>query len=147
MGGFYGSVHLRGDRDLVKAAVEKVARAKAIRCLVGPAIDRWVGVYPENNGQDQSIGQKIARAVKGEAIQMIVHDDDIFAYWYWRDGKLIDSYWSRPGYFGDEGRAEQDAMKGRAEVFEHIVGARTAELAQLLDRKEGAFNFEVDRLQ
>lgn len=147
MGGFYGSVQVRGDRDLVRSAVEVVANARKIKCLVGPAINGWVGVYPENNGQDGSVGEEIARAIKGDAIQLMVHDDDIFAYGYWHDGKVIDSYWSRPGYFGDEGRAEQETMSGRPEVFEHILGAKVAELRELLNRGDLEFTFEVERLE
>lgn len=147
LGGSYGSVQYRGGRDVVKAAAERVARSKGIKCLVGPEIKGWVGVYPENNGQDQTVGAEIAREAGGEAIHLLVHDDDIFAYWFWRDGELIDSYWSQPGYFGEEQRAEQEAMAGRAEVFAHLLGDGVGRLRGLLERKEGKFTFEVERLE
>ena len=52
MGEFYGSVQVRTeDRGQVKRVVEQVAKAKGIKCLLGPAIKGWVGIYPESNGQ------------------------------------------------------------------------------------------------
>ncbi len=55
MGGFYGSVQLRcEDRSKVLAAAEAVAREMGIKCLVGPALNGWVGVYPEGNGRPPS---------------------------------------------------------------------------------------------
>jgi hypothetical protein len=147
LGGFYGSVQLRSDRDRVKAAAEQVVRARKIRCLVGPAINGWVGVYPEQNGQDQTIGEEIARITGGEAIHLVVHDDSIFAYWFWRDGVLVDSYWSRPGYFFNRGKAAQEAMAGRPELFGPMIGERVEKLRQLLRRDGEGFTFEVERLE
>jgi hypothetical protein len=146
MGGHYGSVQLHtDDRQRVKQAAEQVARAKGIKCLVGPALNGWVGVYPENNGQDEKVGEEIARRVGGEAIHLVVHDDDIFAYWFWRDGKLIDSFWSKPGYFGAENVEAEEAMTGKPQMFAHLVGDRLEELRKLLDRDED-YVFEYERL-
>src|ERR1700733_1464392 len=53
MGAHYGSVQVRrNERDSVLAASEKVAREYGVKCLVSPVINGWVGIYPENNGQD-----------------------------------------------------------------------------------------------
>ncbi len=145
MGGFYGSVQIRGRFDAVKIATESAARTRGIKCLVGPEIDGWIGVYPENNGQDHGVGEDIARAVKGEVIQLIVHDSDIFAYWFWRDGNLVDSYWSRPGYFGEEGREAQEAMSGNSEMFEPILGMKVERLQRILERNQTSPLFDGDR--
>lgn len=147
MGGFYGSVQVKGvARDAVKAAAAEVARGQGIKCLVGPALGGWVGIYPENNGQDQSVAGQIARNVGGTVLHLIVHDDGIFAYWLWRDGKAADAYWSRPGYFGDTGRAEQEAMAGRPESLAHLAGGRVDELRDLLRRDGTERVFESNRM-
>jgi len=58
MGGFYGSVQVRTtDRAAVKAAAEAIAAKRSIHCLIGPELNGWVGIYPENHGQDDSVGQ------------------------------------------------------------------------------------------
>ncbi len=75
MGGFYGSTQLRTtDRPRVLAAAEAVAREMRIECLVGPALGGWVGVYPEGNGQDDVVGQRLAAAVGGHALHVLVRD-------------------------------------------------------------------------
>ena len=107
MGIFYGSVQVRtDDRSGVKSAAEKVARALHARLLVGPVINGWVGLYPDMNGQNEPIGAAIAEEIDADVLQLIVHDDDVFAYWLYSHGELVDSFWSAPGYFGEEYRAE-----------------------------------------
>jgi hypothetical protein len=123
MGGFYGSVQLRtGDRAAVLVAAEAVARELNIKCLVGPALNGWVGVYPEGNGQDHKVGHRIAAAVGGHALHVLVHDDDVLAYWLWQDGQLIDRYHSAPGYFGEENRAEEEPLVGEPARFAFVLG-------------------------
>src|SRR5690606_35087029 len=102
MGGFYGSVQVKThDRDAVRAAVEAVAAAQGIRCYLGPALDGWVGAYPQFNGQDASFGEEVASRLDAPVLHLMVHDDDIFSYEFWDGGQHVDSYWSRPGYFGE----------------------------------------------
>jgi hypothetical protein len=146
MGGFYGSVQVRTtDRNAVKAATESVATVRKIRCLVGPEINGWVGVYPEGSGQDESVGQAIAQQVQADVLQLIVHDDDVLAYWLWRDQKVVDSYWSKPGVLGDENRAEEESRVGNTEMFRPIIGDKVDKLTALLDR-ETEYTFEGNRL-
>ena len=95
MGGHYGSVQLWcDDRGRVLAAAEAVARDRGLKCLVGPALNGWVGVYPENHGQDETVGEQVAARVGGHALHLLVHDDDVLAYWLWLDGRLVDRYWT-----------------------------------------------------
>jgi hypothetical protein len=148
MGGFYGSVQVRSeDRGLVRQAAEQVAKAKGIKCLLGPALRGWVGVYPEMGGQDQTVGEEIAKQLGGEVLHLFVHDDDVMAYWLWRGGKLADSYWSAPGYFGEDQRAEQEAMAGRPEVFGPLLRTGPQPMHELLQRDHKKFAFEVERLE
>jgi hypothetical protein len=80
-----------------------------------------VSFYPDGCGQEP-IATKRAKALGGDVIQMMVHDDDIFCYWYWRDGKLRDEYDSCPEYFGRRVSAkEQRRLAGKPEVFADAV--------------------------
>jgi WD40 repeat protein len=146
MGGHYGSIQVRTlDRAAVLAAAEAVAAAKKIRCLVGPELAGWVGIYPENNGQDDSVGQAIADRLDADVLHLLVHDDDVLAYWLWRKHQLVDSYWSKPGMLGDENLAEEEKRCGDAEQFRAIIGDKVERLAKVLDRAV-EYTFEGERL-
>lgn len=149
MGGHYGSVQVRTeDGEAVRLAAEAVARERGIKCLVGPALKGWVGVYPEQNGQDESVGEAIVGRVGGVAIHVMVHDDDVLAYWLWRDGALVDSFYSRPGYFVEGNRAAEEAMAGRPEVLAELAGGSVERLRELLRRDDaGGYTFEGERLE
>ena len=135
MGGFYGSIHVRTeDRDAVLEVAERVARSRNVAMLAGPAKNGWVGLYPELSGQDETVGVAIAGEVDGDVLHLMVHDDDIFAYWFYRDRKLVDSYHSRPGYFGEEHRAGEEGRVGQPEAFRPILGDGVRKLAPLLVR-------------
>src|SRR5215471_16472545 len=144
MGGFYGSVQIRStNREQVRAIGEQIANTRETKLLLGPALEGWIGVYPENGGQDDGVGREFARRIDGYVMHLMVHDDDIFAYWLYRDRRLIDSYWSKPGYFGEEDEAEQEAMAGDPEAFRPIIGDRTSELREVFDRENTpVFSFE-----
>lgn len=102
MGGFYGSTHVRTDQfDRVREVVERVAREKKFACLLSPVINGWVGIYNDQYGQIP-LGEELARYFREDVLSMLVHDDDVFCYWYFRDGMLVDQYNSCPDYFGEE---------------------------------------------
>ena len=69
MGAFYGSVQVRTtDRPAVKLATELVAKGRSIRCLIGPELNGWVGVYPKGPGQDDSFGKDIAELIEADVL-------------------------------------------------------------------------------
>jgi hypothetical protein len=104
--------------------------------LIGPVIDGWIGLYPEMNGQDERVGAAIAEQINADVLHLILHDDDVFAYWLYRRGDLVDSFWSAPGYFGEDNRAKDEAMAGNPEAFRPILAERVSRLAGLLRRGE-----------
>lgn len=144
MGGSYGSIHVRtDDQERVRAAVELLSCEGTKRFLIAPAIKGWVTVFPENNGQDETVGKALASALgNATVIQCLVHDEDLFAYWFYENGKLADRYNSRPGYFGEENAGPRG---GDARAFCGLLGdeKKTQELQALLDDEE--FSFELDR--
>ena len=92
MGGFFGSIQVRtGERDPVLKAVATLVRDD-LRFLVGPELDGWVAVYPSGNGQDIAVAAALATRVSMPVIHLLVHDDDVFAYEAYAEGKPIDSY-------------------------------------------------------
>lgn len=147
MGGHYGSVQVRSEnRDRVKAVAEQVAREKQIHILIAPPVNGWIALFPEGNGQDDSVGKAVAEQLDEDVLHLLVHDDDIFAYWFYRDRRLIDSYWSAPGYFGEENRAREEKMAGNPELFRPLMGNKVSELAELLNR-DAPHTFEHERLE
>jgi hypothetical protein len=122
MGSFYGSVQIKGaDRNAIKSVVEKLASKQELRFLIGPDLGGWVGVYPADHGQDTRTGHAIARKLPGEVFHLLVHDDDFFVYEYYRDGKLVDRFNSRPDYFAPVSASEARKLRGRPETFAHLA--------------------------
>lgn len=147
MGGFYGSVQVKGaDLEQVKAVAERVAARKKIKCLLGPEHDGWIGIYPELSGQDEQVGLAIARELACDVLHLLVHDDDVLAYWLWRNHELVDSYYSRPGYFDDAQADEQQAMTGNPRLLASLGNGTESQFREILARDRNVV-FEVERLQ
>src|SRR5207253_5307288 len=122
MGSFYGSIHVRtDDRPAVLDAAEAIARKGRARFLVSPVLRGWVTLFPNGSGQDESLSRTLARRLRQEIIQVIVHDDDIFCYAYYRDGNLVDQYNSQPDYFGAASRKKKEQSRGRPETLAPLL--------------------------
>lgn len=122
MGGFYGSIHIRTEPyELIKKTLHDMAKKDGYKFYLAPAINGWISFFPDNYGQIP-IASEIAKHFRFDILQLMVHDDDIFCYWYYRDGKLIDEYNSCPDYFGDEVTIRDiERLAGRPEVFMGLV--------------------------
>jgi len=146
MGAHFGSIHvLTKDRDEVKRAVESIESKRTRKFLVAPPIDGWVTVFPENNGQDGSVAEELAEKLPNRAVlYTMVHDDDVFAYWYFENGVLKDRYNSCPKYFDDN---NTEPRGGNAQAFAKFFkdAARILKLQSLLDAK--SMTFEGNRLE
>jgi hypothetical protein len=124
MGAFYGSVHVRAaDASMVIPNVEDVARSKRAKFLVAPSIGGWVAVYPSDGGQDQEIGAALANRIGGDVIWVSLHDDDVFAYTVWKEGKLLDEYSSCPDYFRRVSPAERKRTEGNPSSYTALLPA------------------------
>jgi WD40 repeat protein len=144
MGGHYGSIHIRtDDSEAVWSAVAEIARERKLKFFIAPVITGWIAVFPENNGQDSTISEQLAsRLPEKELIQCLVHDDDIFAYWFFENGSLKDRYNSCPTYFSDK---NPEPRGGNAQSLAHLLvkGGTVPKLQGLLDRER--FDFEMER--
>lgn len=119
MGAFYDSVQIHSDdREAVRTLLEELARKKKRRFLLGPALNGWIGVYP--NG-DVAAVRDLARRLRVELLALNVHDDDIFSYEYYLDGKRVDRYNSAPDYFEEVSAKERRMQRGRLELLAHLV--------------------------
>ena len=106
VGAFLVNVHVRTDDH------EKLAdglRALPIGgCWVAPSANGWATVLEERaSTQDDQWIRKLAAAASREAqaatIAFLVHDSDIFCYWLFDRGELLDEFNSCPEYFGETG--------------------------------------------
>lgn len=146
MGAHFGSIHVRTeDRDEVKHAVEAIVSKRTGKFLIAPPIDGWVAIFPENNGQDDSVSEALMKKLPDKTIiQSLVHDDDIFAYWYFENGALKDRYNSCPNYFDDK---NTEPRGGNAQAFAELLkdSKKISKLQALLDSKP--MTFESERLE
>jgi hypothetical protein len=135
MGSFFGSVHMRtSDQGAVHQILEELTRKRETRFLLAPPRDGWLTVFPENHGQDDALVKALAKRFIGEMLHVLVHDDDIFAYSLFRNGKLVDHYNSRPDYFEKVSARARQQSRGRPERLEHLLADPTTlpDLQELL---------------
>lgn len=119
MGAFYDSVQIHSDdREAVRTLLEELAPKKKRRFLLGPALNGWIGVYPN---VDAAAARDLARRLRVELLALNVHDDDIFSYEYYRDGKRVDRYNSAPDYFEEVSAKQRRMLRGRLELLAHLV--------------------------
>ena len=146
MGAHFGTIHiLTKDRDEVKHAVESIFSERTKKFLIAPAIDGWVTVFPENNGQDDEVSKALAEKLPDKTlIFTLVHDDDIFAYSYFENGALKDRYNSCPNYFDDK---NTEPRGGNAQAFAELLkdSKKIPKLQSLLDAER--MTFETERLE
>jgi WD40 repeat protein len=149
MGTFYGSVLVRAENsNVVRKALEVVAKNSKSRFLLGPALNGWVSVFPNDAGQNDRVSAEIAKELPNDILHLAVHDDDIFSYYVYRNGRLADRYNSCPDHFGPVSSDEKKQCVGHPEVFEHLLpnaNAKTLEkLKKLLTKQK--FTFEQERM-
>jgi WD40 repeat protein len=149
MGAFYGSIHIRTENsDVVQKALEDVAKEADCRFLLGPALNGWISVFPNNAGQSDQTSVEIAKRLPCDILHLVVHDDDIFSYYFYRDGRLIDRYNSCPDYFSKVSDEEKQQCRGRPELFQdHLRKPEyLSKLKGLLAADGENFAFEQERM-
>ena len=149
MGAFYGSIHVRTENsDAVRKALDQVAKEAGGNFLLGPAFNGWTSVFPSDSGQSDRISLEIAKLVPNDIFHLIVHDDDIFAYYFYRDGRLIDQYNSCPDYFNEVSEEEKQRCQGRPELFQDLLPEPESlgRLKTLLAADKEEYTFESERM-
>ena len=149
MGAFYGSIHVRTENgDTVRKALDQVAEDAGCNFLLGPALNGWISVFPNDSGQNDQISARIAKLVPNDIFHLIVHDDDVFSYVFYRDGRLIDQYNSCPDYFEEVSEEEKQRCRGRPELFQDLLPKPKSlgKLKTLLAADKGKYTFESERM-
>ncbi len=122
MGSFFGCVYTRGvDHEAVRHALVDVARRYHCNFLLAPETSGWIAIFPSSHGQDTKVSAAISRRLKGEVLHTLLHDSDIFAYVYYRDGRLVDEYSSRPDYFGEVSPRKRRSLRGKPEELRGLL--------------------------
>jgi hypothetical protein len=104
MGLFYTNI------ILYKAQQQQVAdflRNPKRIAYVSPTQDNFTVVYDkETEDQDtrvlKNITSLLTKRFRCKALASLVHDSDVYMYWLYENGKLLDTYNSIPGYFDAE---------------------------------------------
>jgi len=152
VGGFYGSTHIRMDSNQpVKQVLSELAVKERFKCYLAPPINGWVAIYNDGHGQ-VLIGDILANYFPQDILTVLVHDDDVFCYWYFKDGKLLDHYNSCPEYFGEKlSKKKLEKCKAHPEVFKDILAdpKQFSSLQRVLnpEKKEYTVNLPQDVMQ
>jgi WD40 repeat protein len=124
LGASYGSLQIYCQpHEEIREVLDELAVKRKSQYWLGPQLGSWTGVYPVLHGADPSVASDLARRLRGELFYLMVHDDDVFAYEYYHDGKRIDQYCSRPDYLGQPTASARKALRGRPQKFAHLAKA------------------------
>lgn len=124
MGGFYNSIHVRGNSQ--EKILEQVRGSEFAHegCIIGTESDSWVPVFISLE-HSVLLTVLLSESLGADVLMIDIHDDDIFSYVYYRNGEEIDSFSSWPDYFeGSEMIAPDvgDPLKLVQEMEEKIKG-------------------------
>lgn len=104
MGAFFTNYHLRGTD--VAAAAQATADLIATRAYLSPVKDGWITLYDETSeSQDTAeitcLARELSQHLNTAVFAFLIYDSDVFIYYLFDHGELIDEYNSDPAYFGD----------------------------------------------
>ncbi|MDR0609540.1 MAG: hypothetical protein LBG58_05475 [Planctomycetaceae bacterium] len=105
MGAFYNSFHVRRKTqqeviDQIVALQKEGQEDQQVNCIVGIAQNGWVPVYAELYFDTVPLAGTISEQLQTNVLLIDVHDDDVFSYYYFRNGEMVDTFNSCPDYFG-----------------------------------------------
>jgi tetratricopeptide (TPR) repeat protein len=147
MGAFFDSIHVRTENSRsVQKALEQIAKEADSKFLFGPALNGWTSIFPSDSGKGDEICAKISKLIPNDVFHLIVHDDDIFIYCFYRNAQLIDEYNSWPDSFEEVSEAEKQKCQGRPELFQDLLRdpKSLGKLKTLLNADK--FTFESERM-
>jgi len=150
MGAHYSSIQIRSeDRAAVKTAVEVVAREFKKKFLLGPVLDGWIAIYPDDAGNNESCAAALAKRLESIVLHLEVYDSDIFFYNLFQDGRLSNEYSSDPDHFEEVAADEHERLKARPELFQELMSSpeNLADLTRLLKRGDGAMDFDFEEFR
>lgn len=152
MGTHYHSIHVRHpDQRAVAAAVETLLRNdKSGRVLIGPLLNGWVAVYPNDALAAEDFTCTLSARLNTTVLALLLHDSDLTLYSHYHAGNLVDDYSSDPDCFEKVAPAEHERLKGRPELFGALLDSsdKVQALTSLLARGQNKkYVFEDDRFE
>jgi hypothetical protein len=120
MGAFFVNYHVRSDSMArVRDALSPMVKSAA---YVSPSKAGWVTVYEKSSDQQDDqiirrIANELSTALKTAIVSFLVHDSDIFMYWLFQSGQLVDEFNSAPDYFKRAGKAEHARVRGNSDAL------------------------------
>src|SRR5262245_14352437 len=101
VGLFYANLTVyRPPREALLGTLRRLGRT----AFVGPTAHGHTAVFDRaNDDQDaddiERLGCDLTGGLSCSALAAVLHDDDVLYLWLFRDGRLLDTYDSLPGYF------------------------------------------------
>lgn len=149
MGAFYGNITLKGT---TQAKVVQALHGR--RAIVAPNVgDYTVAFDSVCDEQDvdgiKALNFRLSDELRCIALAVIIHDDDVLAYFLYVNGDLINWYNSCPAYFDDQSAKEPaGSAGGNAERLCVTFGVNKRQEAENIlckRRGKGGYIFETDR--
>ena len=147
MGAWFDSIHVKAeDSDNVQKVLEQLSRKVDCKFLLGPSINGWISIFSNELGRTEPISAVIAELIPHDIFHLMVHDDDVFQYCFYRGGQLIDRYVSCPDYFEEMPEVERQKCEGHPEIFQNLLpnSKSLSKLQRLLASDK--FTFESERM-
>ena len=146
MGNFYVNFSVQADDPRPIASILERAGRKAV---VTPAFGGFVVAYEEQSdtqdtGAVAQVGSLLSREAHAPVLGVLNHDDDIFCYWLFEDGRLSDHYNSCPDYFGEPDPEEAEAVGDAQRLCEALAAPAAIDQVESLLHGEN-FVFAVER--
>ncbi|MCI0609099.1 MAG: hypothetical protein L0Z71_08570, partial [Anaerolineae bacterium] len=149
MGIFYTNITLfKVEHNQVLEFLQKEKRT----AYVSPQQGNFVVVFDkETEDQDQRIlmdlASKLSKTFRCNTFASLVHDGDVFYYWLYEKGKLVDKYNSAPDYFESDIDEPMAPTGGNAKRLCTAFDKQEAisEIIRVFETaKETALNLESD---
>jgi hypothetical protein len=149
VGGFYSNITLKGPDQ---ATVAKALHGRA--AVVTPKVGNCTVVFDsicdkQDDNTMSELTARLSRELQCPAWVILVHDDSVFWYRLYLNGKLVDEYNSCPSYF-DANAEPAEPSGGDAEKLSEAFGAGQQHEVDDILRKSGAafdngYVFETER--
>lgn len=116
MGTTFSSIQIRSISQ--ESVVQGLMGLLKEPAYVSPSVGGWVGVYPEGTRTDlDKLAKQLSKQLSCGVFSWNVHDDDIFYYTLFEDGKRRDEFNSIPDYFDPVSKAERNRLRGKQEAL------------------------------
>jgi len=136
MGTFLVNFHIRSDnRKSASGALKKVLDQGG--WMAGPH-DGWVSFWDEQASQQseeriRSVAEDVSRSLSVPLVAFLIHDSDVFCYWLYEAGHLLDEFNSCPTYWGDL-EIDETRLQANLDAFLRIcrTGIKPEALQEIL---------------